>query len=109
MTDEDLLDVTGWPTTETLVRIDGKPVGKEFPKELTEAAIWEDWKDQDKEDLRILDFGESFRQGAEPTDIAQPANLRVPELIFTGRIDYRSDLWHAGMMVRDPPSLIRLF
>lgn len=109
MEDDDLFEIVGWPSTETLVRIDGKPVGKEFPKELTEAADWEDWKDQDKEDLRILDFGESFRQGHEPTDVAQPVNLRPPELIFTGRIDYRSDLWHAGMFVRDPPSLIRLF
>lgn len=100
MTDEDLLDVTGWPNIESLVRVDGKPVVKEFPQELTEAAVREDWKDQDTEDLRILDFGESFRQGAEPTEIAQPANLRVLELIFTVHIDYRSDLWHAGT-VRD--------
>ena len=64
--------------------------------------MWIKWMDEDDEDIRIIDFGESFFQGAEPAKLAQPAPLRAPETIFTESLDHRVDLWHAGCMMRRP-------
>jgi len=87
------------PEIEPLARIDGTPLGKEFPTQLVKAAEWVDWIDEDDEEIRVLDFGESFLQGHEPEKLAQPGSLRVPETIFTDRFDYRVDLWRTGCMV----------
>lgn len=102
MTEEnDLFEVLGTPEWEELVRLDGEPLAKGLPKHLVKAAEWDDWVDEDEEDLRIIDLGESFLQGAEPETLAQPGPLRAPETIFTERFDHRVDLWRAGCMVSE--------
>lgn len=97
---QELFDVLGSPKTEPLALIDGTPLDKGLPTQLVKAAEWVDWIDEDEEDIRLLDFGESFLEGEQPEKLAQPSNLRVPETIFTDRFDYRLDLWRAGCMVR---------
>lgn len=54
-----------------------------LPTQLVKAAEWIEWIDEVDEDIRLLDFGESFLQGQEPQKLAQPGSLRVPETIFT--------------------------
>lgn len=66
---------------------------------MVEKAKWDDWVDEDEEDVRLIDFGEAFPHGAERTDLAEPGGLQVPEKIFTGAFDYRVDLWRAGCTV----------
>jgi serine/threonine-protein kinase SRPK3 len=97
---ESLFKVLGTPKSAELARLDGKPLDKGLPKQLVKSASWDDWIDEYDEDLRLLDLGEAFRQGAEPTTLAQPSNLRAPETIFTDTVDYRIDLWRAGIIVR---------
>ncbi|KAL4870576.1 hypothetical protein BDV12DRAFT_184391 [Aspergillus spectabilis] len=63
--EEDIFDILGSPEIEELA-----PTG------------WDEWVDEDKEDIRILDFGEAFLQGREPKKLAQPGNLQVPETIL---------------------------
>lgn len=87
------------PESEVLARLDGKLLGKSLPKHIVKATEWNDWIDEDDEDLRILDLGEGFLQGDEPSALAQPGPLRVPEIIFEERFDHRIDLWRAGCMV----------
>ncbi len=70
-----------------------------MPSQLVKAATWDTWIDEDDEDLRIIDFGETFKQGCEPVKLAQPGPLRVPETIFEDKFDYRLDLWRAGIVV----------
>ncbi|OJJ72713.1 hypothetical protein ASPBRDRAFT_65046 [Aspergillus brasiliensis CBS 101740] len=89
-TKDELFEVLGSPEVEDLVRLDGQPLSQGLPKQII---------DEDEEDLRILDFGEAFLQGNEPRVLAQPGQLRVPELIFTDCFDYRVDLWRAGCMI----------
>ncbi|KOS38318.1 hypothetical protein ACN38_g10875 [Penicillium nordicum] len=96
---QELFDVLGSPKTEPLALIDGTPLDKGLPTQLVKAAEWVDWIDEDEEDIRLLDFGESFLEGEQPEKLAQPSNLRVPETIFTDRFDYRLDLWRAGCMI----------
>ncbi|KAB8217158.1 hypothetical protein BDV33DRAFT_193808 [Aspergillus novoparasiticus] len=79
--------------------VDGAPLQNGLPTQLVKAAEWVEWVDEDDEEIRLLDVGESFLQGEEPKVLAQPGTLRVPETIFTDRFDYRVDLWRAGCMI----------
>ncbi|KAI9039308.1 uncharacterized protein KD926_009750 [Aspergillus affinis] len=99
MSEEQLFEVLGLPEIEPLDRIDGTPLETELPTQLAKAAEWTEWIDEDDEDIRLLNLSESFLQGEEPTRLAQPGILRVPETIFTDSFDYRVDLWRAGCMI----------
>ncbi|KAJ5522860.1 uncharacterized protein N7503_006535 [Penicillium pulvis] len=98
-TEEQLFDVLGYPEVEPLTRIDGTPLGNGLPTQLVKAAEWDEWIDEDDEDIRLFDFGEGFLQGQEPKKLAQPGSLRAPETIFTDSFDYRVDLWRTGCMI----------
>ncbi|KAL4874727.1 kinase-like domain-containing protein [Aspergillus karnatakaensis] len=94
-----ILSIIGRPEIEELARLDGTPLSENLPKQLVKAAQWDEWIDEDEEDIRILDFGEAFQQGHEPERLAQPGNLRAPETILTECFDYRVDLWRVGCMI----------
>jgi serine/threonine-protein kinase SRPK3 len=94
-----LFEVLGFPETESLVRLDGKPLDQGLPQQLIKVASWRNWFEENDEDIRIIDLGQAFRHGDEPIEIAQPGTLRAPETIFTNKFDYRIDLWRAGIMV----------
>ncbi|KAL4897599.1 kinase-like domain-containing protein [Aspergillus ambiguus] len=98
-TEEQLFGLLGFPEIEALARLDGTPLENGLPKQLVKAAEWVEWIDEDDEDIRLLDFGESFLQGEEPKSLARPGTLRVPETIFTDFFDYRVDLWRTGCMI----------
>lgn len=98
-TEEQLFESLGFPEIEPLTRLDGTPLENGLPTQLVKAAEWVDWIDEDDEDIRLLDLGESFLQGEEPKRLAQPGTLRVPETIFTNCFDHRVDLWRTGCMV----------
>lgn len=85
-----------------MARRDGEPLGKGLPNQLIKATGWDNWIDEDDEDIRIFDLGEAFLKGAEPENLPQPSHLRAPETIFLGSCDSRHDLWRAGIMVRSP-------
>ncbi|KAL9128243.1 MAG: hypothetical protein Q9175_007563 [Cornicularia normoerica] len=99
-TEECLFDIVGSPESEELARLDGKPLSEALPSQLVKGADWTNWIDEDDEDLRILDLGEAFLQGAEIKMLAQPGSLQAPETIFTSVIDHRLDLWRTGIVVR---------
>ena len=87
-----------------MTRRDGEPLDKGVPGQLVKATDWNNWIDEDDEDLRIFDLGEAFLKGEEPEKLAQPSHLRAPETIFMDSCDSRLDLWRAGIMVRTPHS-----
>ena len=70
-----------------------------MPEQLVQKAGWDDWIDEDDEDVRVIDLGEAFLHGAEPANPAEPGGMQAPEKIFTGNFDYRVDLWRAGCTV----------
>ena len=96
---DDIFEVLGKPEFEDLARVDGRPLGPGVPKQLVKTAGWDNWIDEDDEDIRLLDFGEMFVQGSKPDTLAQPPDLRAPETIFTTFLDHRLDLWRAGITV----------
>ncbi|KAB8205792.1 kinase-like domain-containing protein [Aspergillus parasiticus] len=97
--ENETFEVLGTPEIEPLVRVDGAPLQNGLPTRLVKAAEWVEWVDEDDEEFRLLDVGESFLQGEEPKVLAQPGTLRVPETIFTDSFNYRVDLWRAGCMI----------
>lgn len=82
-----------------MIREDGQPIDPRFPKHIVRQAEWDHWLDEDKEDVRLIDWGETFRTGEEPERLAQPVDCKAPETIFTDYLDYRTDLWRAGIVV----------
>ncbi|RHZ69155.1 hypothetical protein CDV55_103316 [Aspergillus turcosus] len=80
--EEDLFEVLRLPETKELVHLDGKPLDKGLPKHIVKAAKWDEWVDEDEEDLRILDLGEGFLQGHEPKALFQPGQLKIYAFIF---------------------------
>ncbi|RMZ84467.1 hypothetical protein DV738_g488, partial [Chaetothyriales sp. CBS 135597] len=100
LSESEIFEVIGAPETEELAGLDGNPLDKGLPRQLTKATGWENWIDEDEEDIRIFDLGEAFPQGAEPEKLSQPVHLRAPETIFMDRCDNRHDLWRAGIMIR---------
>lgn len=95
-----LFEVIGSPQTEPLVRLDGKPLAPGMPEQLVQKTMWEDWIDEDEEDVRLIDLGEAFPLDKPPAKLAEPGGLQAPEGIFTGKFDHRVDLWRAGCTVR---------
>ena len=102
---EELLEVLGSPDAEELTRLDGGALGQGIPMQLVESTGWVGWPlndDEDDENIRIIDLGEAFTQDTVPEKLAQPDCLQAPETIFTGKLDYRQDLWRVGLVVRLP-------
>ena len=96
---DNIEDIVDFPASFELCYRNGKPLDKSIPKEIVETATWKNWPMSANKDICLIDFGESFRHGSEPKELAQPLNLTVPETIFTNRFDYRMDLWRAGCVV----------
>ena len=99
-TEEQLFAVLGIPEVEPLKRLDGAPLEDGLPTQLVTAAKWVDWIEEDEEDIRLFDFGESFLFGEEPDKLTHGGPFKAPETIFTDTYDYRVDLWQTGCMVR---------
>jgi serine/threonine-protein kinase SRPK3 len=101
MTENELVDVIGSFKREPVRLVAGKgPPELSMPRELTESAPWDGYVDEDDDDICLVDFGESFFQPTSSRHIAQPPDQRAPESIFETHIDYKADLWRAGMIVR---------
>lgn len=97
---EQISDILGSPENHELKRKDGKSLRKGLPKHIVKATTWAHWT-PDGEDIRIIDFGEAFKQGEEPKVLRQPGSLQVPELILGEGLDFRVDLWRVGITVSE--------
>lgn len=71
-----------------------------LPGFLMDIATYKNWFDCPEEEIRLVDWGESFPIDQTPTGIAQPPDLNSPETFFVGHFDYAHDLWRAGCVVR---------
>ena len=95
-----LFNIVGRPEWTNLSPIDGTLLCQSFPRQIVRKAGWDDWTDEDEEDIRLIDWGQAFRFGRRPAHLAQPRELKAPETIFTSDFDHRVDLWRAGCVVR---------
>jgi hypothetical protein len=94
-----IFDIVGEPETADLLAADATLLGPGLPKQLVRKIQWDSWTDEDEEDIRLIDLGESFQMESAPNALAQPSELRAPETIFAGTFDYKVDLWRVGCIV----------
>lgn len=99
MSKSELLEILGQPRIEAPKETDLATLPPNLPSEIVGAAEWLNWVEENEEDLRLLDLGESFFHGEGPEKLAQPGGLRVPETILMTSFDHRVDLWRVGCMV----------
>jgi serine/threonine-protein kinase SRPK3 len=95
----EIVEIVGSPITEPLTRLDGVALGRGVPQQLVKSAQYDDWIDEDDEDLRIIDLGEVFFMGSAPQKLPQPGDLQAPETIFLGKFGHEVDLWRIGLIV----------
>ncbi|KAJ5693273.1 kinase-like protein [Penicillium macrosclerotiorum] len=72
-TEEELFEILENSEIEQLIHTDSTPLQPGLPIQIVKAAEWIKWIDEDEEELRLLDIGESFIQGKEPEKLAQPS------------------------------------
>lgn len=80
-----------------------------LPSEVVASVQWGGWYDDANEEIRLIDWGESFstNETVSRSIIAQPLNLTTPETIFVELVDFKHDLWRAGAMVSTPVNMPR--
>ncbi|KAL9097103.1 MAG: hypothetical protein Q9165_000529, partial [Trypethelium subeluteriae] len=94
-----LFRIIGRPKWEPLIRLDGNVIEHGMPKQLVKTAKWDNWIEEDEEDIRLFDFGNAFAHGDESFKLMQAPGLEAPETIFTNSFDYRVDLWRVGYTI----------
>ncbi|KAJ3479680.1 hypothetical protein NLG97_g8260 [Lecanicillium saksenae] len=98
--DETLLEAVGELETTTLLCADGAPTSAHMPSQLVRAATWDNWVDEDEEDVCFVDFGSSFRVGdAMGSSDFEHSAVSPPETILADTFDYRIDLWRVGCII----------
>ena len=98
MTQKRFIEVLGNPEVGHVGRTDGEDLEPGIPEYIVRpTSYWtHSWKSQE---IKIIDFGESFSRTIVPQTLHTPLSVRAPEVIFQDRIDYRVDLWSMGCMV----------
>ncbi|GKZ23005.1 hypothetical protein AbraIFM66951_001235 [Aspergillus brasiliensis] len=78
---------------------DGRSLGPGIPEYIVRPASLHSRSRPLSNNIKIVDFGESFSQDDVPETLHTPLVVRAPEVIFKDRLDYRVDLWSLGCML----------
>lgn len=95
------MDVIGRPETcqPEPAGKDASPLSPSDASEVVQRVSWDEWVDEDEEEIRLIDWGEAFPVGDIRHNPSQPRSLRAPEFFFRGHVDHRADLWRTGCVV----------
>jgi serine/threonine protein kinase len=99
LTEEKFIEILGKPEVGYVQKRDGKFLEAGVPEYVVRPASYGNNSWILAQDVKIIDFGESFLHTAPPETLHTPLSLRAPEVIFQDHIDYRIDLWSMGCMV----------
>ncbi|QQK42274.1 protein kinase [Penicillium digitatum] len=99
LTEERFIEMLGKPEVGYVQKRDGKCLEAGVPEYVVKPASYENHSWNLAQDVKIIDFGESFLHTAPPKTLHTPLSLRAPEVIFQDHIDYRVDLWSMGCML----------
>lgn len=100
LTDSELIEELGeFEKAPLTLRADDGDPGPGKPREYTETVCWNGWNGEDECDICLIDFDQSFFHPIEAGSLSQPFHLKVPESIFEDSVDFRADLWRAGIVV----------
>lgn len=99
LTEERFIEMLGKPEVGYVQKRDGKCLEAGVPEYVVKPASYGNHSWNLAQDVKIIDFGESFLHTAPPETLHTPLSLRAPEVIFQDNIDYRVDLWSMGCML----------
>ncbi|CAI7614278.1 unnamed protein product [Penicillium viridicatum] len=99
LTEERFTEMLGKPEVGYVQKRDGKCLEAGVPEYVVKPASYGNHSWNLAQDVKIIDFGESFLHTAPPETLHTPLSLRAPEVIFQDNIDYRVDLWSMGCML----------
>jgi len=99
LTEAELLQKLRSPEVGAVTRKDGKPLEPGLPAYLVRPTSYPADVSLSQQQIKIIDFGESFSNNDIPETLHTPLCVRAPEVIFGEKLDYRVDLWSAGCMV----------
>ena len=89
--------------TGTVMNLMGeRPQSSEAPTHAYGPYLFKDDAYFIENSIRLIDFGESFREATRPKKLNNPMVIRAPELLLHESFDHRVDLWAAGCMVSVP-------
>ncbi|OPB41810.1 Protein kinase [Trichoderma guizhouense] len=77
-------------------RKDGSPNEKGVPEYLIEPVEYTFDKSEILDEIRLVDFGESFLIGHPPKSLYTPMSLHPPELVFRHPLTEAVDIWNLG-------------
>lgn len=93
------IEMLGQPEIGLVQRSDGKALEPGVPEYIVRPALYRTHSWRTSNQIKIIDFGESFLHSTVPQTLHTPLPVRAPEVIFGDRLDYRVDLWSMGCMV----------
>jgi serine/threonine-protein kinase SRPK3 len=105
LTEDELFQKLDTPITGAVTRKDGGPLEANMPPYLVMATSYPVDPSLTQQ-IKIIDFGESFPSTDIPGTQNTPLYLRAPEAFFKDKLDYRVDLWSAGCLVSITPDYI---
>jgi serine/threonine-protein kinase SRPK3 len=99
LTEAELLQKLRSPETGAVIKKDGQSLESGMPSYLVRPTSYPADVSSPQQQIKIIDFGESFSEHDVPETLHTPLCVRAPEVIFGEKLDYRVDLWSAGCMV----------
>ncbi|KAL9120380.1 MAG: hypothetical protein Q9187_003070 [Circinaria calcarea] len=82
------------PTMNSVSRLDGHPLGPEVPPYTVERAwLWDPSIDGVFDQVKIIDFGESFFSKDEQRELHVPMLIQPPESLFNEKVGLPADIW----------------
>jgi serine/threonine-protein kinase SRPK3 len=99
LTEAELLQKLRSPELGDVTRKDGKSLEPNLPAYLVRPTSYPADMSLSQQQIKIIDFGESFTKNDVPETLHTPLCVRAPEVIFGEKLDHRVDLWSAGCMV----------
>lgn len=96
-----LMEQLGPPRTSPVVRSDGGVLTTGVPRYLVWPTSIRAGVPTEGNDVKIIDFGESFQLDDKLESLHTPLALRAPEVLFGDCWDHRVDLWSLGCTVRN--------
>jgi serine/threonine-protein kinase SRPK3 len=104
LTETEFLQKFPTPEIDAIARKDGKPLQPNMPAYLVKPTSFLSDVSLEQQQIKIIDFGQSFYNDATPEILHNPLCVSPPEVIFGEKLDHHADLWSTGCMVSADPS-----
>ncbi|KAF2084931.1 kinase-like protein [Saccharata proteae CBS 121410] len=99
MSEAQFLEAFGQPQMGEITRKDGVPLGSGFPKYLVSTASYPRPTLNRRTQIKLVDFGESFKANDKPPKLNTPMCLEAPEVVLEDEWDHRVDYWSLGCLI----------